>query len=146
MNWGKGIVIAFIIFVTLILSVVFFSMTQDVNLVSEDYYKQEIEYQERIDDLKNTMALIEKPNLTKSGPSVITVTFPNEVYDGFKEGTILFFRPSNASRDFTIEISLDSAGQQVINMAKMKEGAWRAKMSWSSNDGKGYYDEFVVVR
>jgi len=28
----------------------------------------------------------------------------------------------------------------------MEAGAWRAKMSWSANDGRAFYDEFVIMK
>ena len=53
MNWGKGIFIFYSLFVVAILSVVYFAFTQEVNLVSEDYYQQEIAYESQIERIKN---------------------------------------------------------------------------------------------
>jgi hypothetical protein len=53
MNWGKGIVIALTLFIGFISFLVVKIMSQDVDLVSEDYYKQEIDYEARIQKEQN---------------------------------------------------------------------------------------------
>ena len=48
-SWGTGIVIAFAIFMAVTVSTAVYMMNQDVNLVADDYYDQEIKYQQQID-------------------------------------------------------------------------------------------------
>ena len=48
MNWGKGIIIVMSSFVIFILTLVFILMSTRVDLTSEDYYKQEINFQKEI--------------------------------------------------------------------------------------------------
>lgn len=50
-NWGTGIVIAMVLFMTFILTFVYKSLTPQYthDLVSEDYYKDELLYQKEID-------------------------------------------------------------------------------------------------
>ena len=54
-NWGTGIVLAFIGFITFILYFVFRMSTDDRanhDLVTEEYYKKELSYQQEIDASK----------------------------------------------------------------------------------------------
>jgi hypothetical protein len=44
-------------FVVMTLAMVVYFMGHKVDLVAEDYYKQEIEYQDQIDKIANTQAL-----------------------------------------------------------------------------------------
>jgi len=61
MNWGTGIVIAFVCFAGVLATIVTISMKQDVGLVAKDYYKQEIAYQDQIDRKTNYNQLERKP-------------------------------------------------------------------------------------
>ncbi len=49
MNWGVGIAIVYILFVLGMLTLVFKSRSQKIDLVTENYYQQELAYQEEID-------------------------------------------------------------------------------------------------
>ena len=59
-NWGTGIVLAFIGFISFIMYFVVNMNTDkklDHDLVTEDYYKQELKYQNDIDKEKNAKTL-----------------------------------------------------------------------------------------
>lgn len=141
MNWGKGIFIFYSLFVIAILWVVAFSFSVDVNLVSDDYYQQEIAYEDQIVRIKNTYKLVEKPiMILKNG--YVELSFPKELRP---QGTILFFRPSNASLDRRIAIALGANGTQQIDFSIQKAGLWKAKLTWSQGE-KEYYQEFVIIK
>ena len=58
MNWGKGITLTLIAFGTIILSMVAICVKQDdIHLVTQNYYEEEIKYQEQIDKISNTSQL-----------------------------------------------------------------------------------------
>lgn len=141
MNWGKSIFLFYSLFVIAILSVVVFSFSVDVNLVAEDYYQQEIAYEDQITRIKNTESLIEKPSIVLKN-NYVEVTFPSNLKP---KGTILFFRPSNASMDRRIPIALGADGRQQVDFSTQENGKWIAKLTWQQG-GKEYYQEFVIVK
>ena len=59
-TWGTGIFITIIIFVSFFTSFIIFSLTQDINLVSKDYFPEEIAYGQKLDKIKNADALKDK--------------------------------------------------------------------------------------
>ncbi|MDN5205048.1 FixH family protein [Fulvivirgaceae bacterium BMA10] len=145
MNWGKGIILTFIVFALFIFSAVYICMRQDINLVTKDYYKQELAYQSQIDRINNSQHLREKPELKfHHDTKTAELRFPGELSIDFDKGKILFFRPSNAKLDVTHEINLDSDGTQSIDLSDFKKGLWKAKISWKSGE-KEYFREVVIV-
>ena len=48
-NWGKGIVLVYACFVVGMLYLVFQSKQQKIDLVVDDYYQQELKFQQQID-------------------------------------------------------------------------------------------------
>ena len=71
MNFGGKIVILYLSFVGLILTLVFMSYGQKVELVSTDYYAQEINFQQKINATNNEKSL--------SGSSITHVINGNSV-------------------------------------------------------------------
>lgn len=141
MNWGKSIALFYGLFVVALLAVVAFSFTRNVNLVTEDYYKQELVYEDQINRVKNTQSLEEKPTIQLKG-SYVELVFPTELSP---KGNILFFRPSDSNLDKRIAISLGADNKQQIDFSREKKGLWKAKLNWKQS-GKEYYQEFVIVK
>jgi len=141
MNWGKSIALFYTLFVIAILSVVAFAFTQDVNIISEDYYQQEIAYEDQITRIKNTENLDVKPFIELKG-NYVEVVFPVELKP---KGNILFFRPSDGSKDRRLPISLGANGTQQIDFSTQQQGKWIAKLLWSEGE-KEYYQEFNLYK
>ena len=143
MNWGWKLAIAMGLFMIGVLAVVIYTMTLDVNLVSEDYYQQELAYEDQITRLKNTESLEQKPTFGKtSDGKLIVLTFPSSIEP--EKGEIILYRPSDFKTDRRFPLKLDEANQQGFVAETLQAGLWRAKLTWESG-GKSYYQEFVIV-
>jgi hypothetical protein len=58
MDWGKGIVITLIVFISLMVGLVTICVKQDdIHLVTQNYYEEEIKYQDQIDKMINANSL-----------------------------------------------------------------------------------------
>ena len=53
LNWGWGIALAYSIFALSLLGFLVFALRQDNSLVVEDYYQQDLDYQQRKDKVRN---------------------------------------------------------------------------------------------
>lgn len=145
MNWGWKIVVLYSAFVVMTLSMVVYFMGQKVDLVADDYYKQEIEYQGQIDKISNTKSLIEQLGYEFSSEHrTIKLTFPElHTEDGIK-GKIHFYRPSDADVDKKIDVRVNQSGEQVVSIASLDRGLWKIRIAWSSG-GMEYFDEKIVT-
>uniref|UniRef100_UPI004049D1B0 FixH family protein n=1 Tax=Fulvivirga sp. TaxID=1931237 RepID=UPI004049D1B0 len=140
MNWGHKIVLTFVVFAAIIISMVVISMRQDVSLVAPDYYKQEIAYTEQMDKLANTNSLGDNaPQINYDHSKRQFVITSKE----FLKGELHFYRPSDASKD--IKLSLLMEGQpQTVDASNMISGFWKVKLNWEK-DGKSYFTEKNIV-
>jgi hypothetical protein len=136
-SWGIKIILSFVIFATGIIIMVAISMSRTTDLVSENYYEQEIKYQDQIDVLKRSAELDKSISLSFTGNAVILKTD----YSKKLEGEIHFYRTSNAARDFVIPFNADSPGEQNIPASNLEKGLWRIKLNL--NDGK---EKFFVEK
>jgi len=136
-NWGTGIVIAMALFIVFILSFVYKTIAIDKyehHLVSEDYYKDELYYQEEIDKLNNASKLSENITLSNSSQG-ITIQFPENLDFNKIKGTIYFLRRSNYKLDFDKEIKLNDHFT-IIPDSLLVSGKWIIKIDWQYNDEK----------
>lgn len=133
-NWGTGIVLAFIGFIGFILFFVVRMSTDNRanhDLVTEDYYRQELAYQKEIDAQNNATKDINKLQVRKS-PDGLEIRFPEKVNPKEIEGTVSLYRPSNKQLDFNLPISL-SNNHLLIPDNRLLDGRWDIKVSWNYN-------------
>ncbi len=142
-SWGTKIMILFISFVILIGSMVFMSMQQNTDLVNEDYYENELKYQDRINEMNNANALSESVTHTILLNNV-QIQFPSVFKGKNVTGEILFFRPSDKSKDYKTAIQLNQEAQQLIDTEHLHKGMYRMGIRWRA-DSKAYFMEEVIV-
>ena len=141
-NWGTGIAIGIIVFVVISISMTVIFMTQDVNLVSDNYYEKSLSYQDEIDKQSRTKSLDEQVSINFNG-EIINILFPSAYLDKNISGEIYFYRPSNPSLDFKMPLELNEEGNQLILAKNFEKGFWRLKLNWTM-DGNGYYNERAI--
>ena len=145
MSWGWKIVVIYSVFVIMTLTMVFYFMRQKVDLVAEDYYKQEIEYQDQIDKIANAKSLQQPVGFKYFNHNrSIQLTFPLVHVDKGINGQVHLYRPSDADEDKSFVIKPGSDGIQTIAIGSLKRGLWRVKISWNSA-GKDYYYEKTLT-
>src|SRR5690606_13391995 len=130
-NWGTGIVIAIVAFISFILFFVL-KMTLDNRsnheLVREDYYKAELGFQDEIDAQNN--ANENKVRLTaEMVPEGVLIKFPKDLDHKNIEGTVSLYRPSNKHLDFDLPLSL-SQDYLLIPDNRLLDGRWDIKVFW----------------
>lgn len=145
LNWGTGIVLAFIGFISFIMFFVVRMNTNnkyDHDLVTEDYYKAELEYQNDIDKENNAKTLISDITWKRTQEGLV-VSFPKELKAEAIEGKVFLYRPSNKQVDFESSISL-SDHNLLIPDKRLLDGRWNIKVDWKYN-GKSYLYKKEIV-
>lgn len=137
-GWGWKIAILYGGFVAIIVTLVVGSSRQSFDLVSKDYYKEEIAYQQVIDASKNQSALSE-PMAIHANAQAVVIDFPAEFKDKALSGNVQFYSPVNSQWDRNF--SLTKEGNSVsIDRAKLQNTRYKLKISCQV-DGKNYYQE-----
>ena len=133
-NWGTGIVLAFIGFISFIMYFVINMNTNDKynhDLVTEDYYKQELEFQDEINKETNAKSLTNNVQWKKTDQGVIII-FPETLKANSITGKVFLYRPSNKQFDFEIPISV-SNHNLLIPDKRLLDGRWNIKVDWQYN-------------
>lgn len=141
MNFGGKIVILYLSFVALILTLVFNCYSMDVDLVSSDYYAQEINFQQKINAINNEKQLIKSITHNLNNKNIVFEIDSALITKDFN-GTITFFRPSDSKKDIKLKMNFNK-NQQVIETKQLVHGVYKIQLSWTSNQ-KNYFKEDVI--
>ncbi len=144
-NWGTGIVLAFIGFISFIMYFIVTMHTDskyDHDLVTEDYYKQELEFQNDIDKENNSKDLASNITWKKTSDGILIV-FPETLKIEDITGKVFLYRPSSKQFDFETAISL-SNHNLLIPDKRLLGGRWNIKVDWQYN-GKSYLYKKEIV-
>jgi hypothetical protein len=142
-NWGYKIVFIYVVFVTGILYLVVQSSRQQMDLVTDDYYAQEIRYQEKIDQSKRAAALSEPIHyqLTDQG---IEISFPKEFLGKTITGNALLYYPANEKKDVAAVVNTNQ-GKMLITIPDKRSGMHILKINWQVDGVSYYFEESVFL-
>lgn len=136
MDWGKGILITIIAFVILMVSMVAICVKQDdIHLVTQNYYEEEIKYQDQINKMINANSLETEIMSLNSAQKLIQLNLPVGA-----AGTLHLFRPSDARLDKVVPFEIKNDSERFLDLSELKAGYWRVKLTWTDN-GVAYYKE-----
>lgn len=144
-NWGTAIVIAFVAFIAFILYFVINMSTDDKydhDLVVEDYYKQELQFQSDIDKETNARKLATNISWKKTAEGIV-ITFPKQMDFEAIKGSVFLYRPSNKQLDFETPISL-SDHNLLIPDKRLLDGRWNIKVDWTFNNTAYLYKKEIL--
>jgi hypothetical protein len=140
MNWGKWIIVSFVLFAGFIATLVTVCMRQDVSLVSKEYYQEELAYQDQMTRVNNANRLTNKPVIQKIG-DVLEIDF--EAFNKIEKGTLKLFRPSDSKMDKQFRLEASEERTQSFSIGDFAKGMYRVRMQWTM-DGKEFFVETIV--
>lgn len=139
-NWGTGLFITIILFISFFVSFIIFSFSKERNLVTKDYFPDEIAYDLKLEKIKNTNALEQKINTNLTGKN-LEIVFPDYFKKSEKiNGTITLYYIKSYKQDKKYKINTDKSNKQFINCEKMPAGRYKINIDWEY-DGKKYYQQ-----
>lgn len=142
-NWITYLILTFGVFMVFIITLVVKTTYINVDLVSEDYYKQELNYQGQIDKMTVTKEASKEIDCTVDD-SFLVLTFPEKTQ--FVKGEIEFYRPSNAKQDFKLKLGTDEQGKQYFKKELFKTGLYKMKIDWISKGINYYLEKDIYIQ
>lgn len=128
-NWGRGLVIFFIIFFAWVLFFVLFALRQNIDLVSDDYYQKGAKYTDQININRRSAAYQD---------SLLISTTGNQVQIGLSKGLasagdsvqVYFFRSSDKAKDLRLNFKKTDSPFQ-IDKKLLSHGRYQVYISWN---------------
>lgn len=143
MNWGFKILFVYILFVLGILSLVWMSSMQNRDLVSEDYYADEIIYQKTIDRLHNTSTLSSSIEISKDG-DILKIIFPTEFKEVKTNCEWTLYFAADKKKDLSGFFSTEH-GTGLIKLNKETRGNYLLKLNFKEGIKEYYYEKLIQL-
>ncbi len=141
-NWGFGILLICLIFMGTTVVRVVSMMNKDVDLVTDNYYEKELDYQQQINKESRTASMKKEVEI-KYSDKIIILNFNNPSTN--IDGQVYFYRPSNSKMDFKIPLKVDGNGKQRIDASSIIKGMWHVQVSWNEKDKDFYSEQTIFV-
>lgn len=144
--WPLGVTLTLLLFFLGTVGLIIMACLQRSDLVTTNYYEDEIRFQKQIDRVQRTQLLETKASaIYDSATQRITVSVPLNRPGENVKGQIQLYRPSNASLDENYAFKPDAGGTQTIDVSRLPEGLWRLKISWNTAGEDYYLDQRIVL-
>ena len=134
-TWGHGIALALACFIGFILYLIFIFPIgkQTSDLVSDNYYQDELEYQKVIDAKKNADKLSQKPFFAQL-PYGIRIAFPKETIDAGQQVHFELYSTNDKEKDKKQNVNLDSNNSFLVPKEMLSTGSYTLKVRWKKSD------------
>jgi nitrogen fixation protein FixH len=144
-NWGKGIAIAIVLFVSFIMYFVI-TMTTDNrynhDLVTDNYYKNELTYQDKLNANRNALNLSSRIQY-KISTKGIEIELPKELKNTELHAKVFLYRPSDKQLDFEITFS-KSTNYLLVPDNRLSDGRWNISLEIRHEDKDYFVKEEII--
>jgi hypothetical protein len=142
MTWGKSIILAFVLFAAFMAILVTVCLRQDVSLVANEYYAEELVFQQQIDRISNTNELKQLPRITLDGD---TLTLSFKGFPVVEKGQLQLFRPSNPAFDRLFEFRRIHDTFRSFSTKGLIKGMYRARMQWTMQGKEFFFEQIIYL-
>ena len=143
MNWGHKLILVFVAFAGFMGYMVYSCMNTQVSLVSKDYYKDELNYQQIIDGNNRADKLSRQVELVREA-TVIQLQLPTQP-DKSPKGNVLFYCVNDAKKDRKYVLDTDENGGQQFKLDEFESGRYVAKIKWETEAGNYYTEKEIII-
>ena len=139
LSWGYIITSGYLVFVTGIVFLVYKASSQKFDLVTKDYYEQELKYQDVIDESANT-AKLSAPLVVERSGEQLQVAFPAEMKDKRKTIDFYLYYPADAKKD--LRLTIETKDNELLQpLPSAMRGQYQLKLSWEIEGVKYYFEK-----
>ena len=141
MSWGYKIMFVYLAFVAGMCFLIFKASNQEFDLVTKDYYEQELKYQQVIDQSANASRL-SMPLYIEKKEAELKISFPDEMKNKKKLVDFYLYYAADAKRDFRRSFELNENELAQALPVGMK-GMYELKLTWETEGVKYYHEQKI---
>jgi hypothetical protein len=141
MNWGLKITILYLAFVAMILTLGFKASGEKVELVTKDYYAQELVHQKKMDAIRSGNEW--KAHVAIAiADNTLSIAFPKQLH--VEKGMIIIYRPSDSALDKEFVLTPENAGFQTSTNG-WPMGYYLVRITWQSEGKESIIEETIFI-
>lgn len=141
MNWGLKITFLYLAFVAMILTLVFKASGEKVELVTKDYYAQELVHQKKMDAIRSGNQWKAQVAIAVTN-GVLSIAFPDQLH--VEKGMINIYRPSDSALDKEFALDTDHASFETSTNG-WPMGYYLVRLTWESEGKESIIEETIFI-
>jgi hypothetical protein len=143
MNWGYRLTLLFIGFAALMFTLVYKATHTRYELVSKDYYSEELRYQDKIDGMNNAA---EAGDIVLSRQDhTLQIVLPDTLRNLSDTAEAWFYCKTEAASDRKL-MTRFSSGEATIDIGNFPAASYEMRLQFSSGQKKYYYTKALDLR
>jgi len=143
-NWGTGILIFLILFLTACAVFITFAMRQDINLVHKDYYEKGVDYTDQMNINSRSVQYLNNIKIDYRDEYLI-IGFEESLAAKIDSGKVLLYRPSNSNQDVLLPMSFINNSLKIPK-ENLISGRYILKLSWYSEGLQYEIDKTINIQ
>lgn len=144
--WPYAIIGVFAIFILGTAGLIVMASSNRMELVSGDYYEQELRFQRQLETVNRTRALGGRASVVlDASRKNLVIAVPAEHVAQLAEGGIQLYRPSAAGLDRRVKLDVNREGRQLVDISAMPHGLWKVRVQWKVGADEFFLDESVKL-
>jgi hypothetical protein len=144
--WPVAIIAIFVVFICSTIFLVVFACSHKMDLVSSDYYEQEIGFQRHLDQMGQAYRA-QQPASIAYDPAAGRIRISCLAEPSVPvSGNVQLYRPSAAAMDRHFKLTLDSQGVQSLDASTLRSGLWKVRVSWSVDNQDFFLEKNIIIR
>lgn len=134
-NWGHGLLVALGGFMVFILSLIFYftNTMQNSELITDNYYQEEMTYQKVIDATKRAETLSQKPNVNVQRDG-LKISFPQDINNTNAKFNFYLYRTDDKNLDVKKDFQLEQDNTYLIPKEVLVHGSYILKLMWQKQN------------
>ena len=141
--WPFGIILFFVVLICSLATVIVIAATHRDSMVSENYYEQELKFQDRIDSAARAQKSGASVQLDAAAGKLLMAVPASQLTQKFS-GAIEFYRPSSPELDRNVQFTPGADGTQTLDVSRLAAGLWQVRVKWSAG-GQDYFLEQKIT-
>ena len=143
LDWGKSLIVFFLVFFIWVFSFVFFAMRQNDDLVSEDYYQLGAKYTDQI-NINQRSAVYQDSLLVSTAGRHVEITMCKSLAGKTDSLQVYFFRSSDKAKDLRLGFKI-AGSPLIVDKSRLSHGRYQLFISWNDKGEKFMVKKSVDV-
>ena len=123
---------------------VYVAMKQTNEMLDENYYVREQEYQSLIDGAHALQSIQTEP-LIKQNSQYLIIHLPENSFDDLQDAEVNFIKPDNEKLDISFPLEPNQDGECNIDKTELTKGVYKIRVKWKNGDQQYYSDENLYI-
>ena len=141
--WPYGIIAFFGLLFCGMATIVTIAATHRESMVSENYYEQELKFQDQIDSAARAQKTGANIQLDAATRKLLVAVPAAQLAQKFS-GAIEFYRPSAPELDREFQFLPRADGTQALDVSQLAAGLWQVRVKWNAG-GQDYFLERKIT-